>query len=90
MLAAFRGRLPIVEDLQTLERAIDEAYARGFLGRNVLGSGFACTFEVDQGAGARCSFLCATGRRSERAGIVWTSAASERHCNTDRRVGLLG
>ena len=35
-----------------LERAIDEAYARGFLGRNVLGSGFDCDVYVHRGAGA--------------------------------------
>src|SRR5918912_1602641 len=35
-----------------LERAIDEAYARGFLGRNILGSGFDCDVFVHRGAGA--------------------------------------
>ena len=35
-----------------LERAIDEAYAAGFLGRNVLGSGFDCDVYVHRGAGA--------------------------------------
>src|SRR5688500_3353980 len=35
-----------------LERAIDEAYARGFLGRNVLGSGFDCDVYIHRGAGA--------------------------------------
>jgi NADH-quinone oxidoreductase subunit F len=35
-----------------LERAIDEARARGFLGRNVLGSGFDCEVYVHRGAGA--------------------------------------
>ena len=35
-----------------LERAIDEAYARGFLGKNVLGSGFDCDVYVHRGAGA--------------------------------------
>ena len=37
---------------QVLERAIDEAYARGFLGRNILGSGFDCDIYVHRGAGA--------------------------------------
>ncbi|HYM25562.1 MAG TPA: NADH-quinone oxidoreductase subunit NuoF [Vicinamibacterales bacterium] len=37
---------------QILERAIDEAYARGFLGRNILGSGFDCDVYVHRGAGA--------------------------------------
>src|ERR671931_1580238 len=35
-----------------LERAIDEAYARGFLGRNILGSGFDCDVYLHRGAGA--------------------------------------
>src|SRR5438093_4173482 len=35
-----------------LERAIAEAYARGFLGRNVLASGFDCDVFVHRGAGA--------------------------------------
>jgi NADH-quinone oxidoreductase subunit F len=35
-----------------LERAIDEAYAKGFLGKNILGSGFDCDIYVHRGAGA--------------------------------------
>jgi NADH-quinone oxidoreductase subunit F len=35
-----------------LEQAIDEAYARGLLGRNILGSGFDCDVYVHRGAGA--------------------------------------
>ena len=35
-----------------LERAIADAYARGFLGKNVLGSGFDCDVFVHRGAGA--------------------------------------
>ena len=35
-----------------LERAIDEAYAKGLLGRNILGSGFDCDVYVHRGAGA--------------------------------------
>jgi len=35
-----------------LERAIDDAYAKGFLGKNVLGSGFECDVYVHRGAGA--------------------------------------
>src|SRR6186997_1911475 len=35
-----------------LEKAIDEAYARVFLGKNVLGSGFDCDVFVHRGAGA--------------------------------------
>ncbi len=35
-----------------LERAIDEAYARGILGRNIFGSGFDCDVFMHRGAGA--------------------------------------
>ena len=37
---------------QVLERAIDEAYARGLLGRNILGSGVDCDVYVHRGAGS--------------------------------------
>jgi NADH-quinone oxidoreductase subunit F len=35
-----------------LERAIDEARAKGFLGKNILGTGFDCEVYVHRGAGA--------------------------------------
>jgi NADH-quinone oxidoreductase subunit F len=35
-----------------LERAIDEAYKAGYLGRNILGTGFDCDVFVHRGAGA--------------------------------------
>src|SRR5215510_12693182 len=35
-----------------LEQAIEEAYAKGFLGKNVFGSGFDCDIYVHRGAGA--------------------------------------
>src|SRR5262249_33573443 len=35
-----------------LEQAIEDAYARGFLGKNVLGSGFDCDVFLHRGAGA--------------------------------------
>ncbi len=37
---------------ETLERAIEEAYKAGFLGKNILGSGFDCDVYVHRGAGA--------------------------------------
>jgi len=37
---------------KVLERAIDEAYAKGYLGKNILGSGFDCDVYVHRGAGA--------------------------------------
>src|SRR5437667_986278 len=45
-----RGEFLHVQNI--LERAIEEAYARGFLGRNILGSGFDCDVYVHRGAGA--------------------------------------
>jgi NADH-quinone oxidoreductase subunit F len=35
-----------------LERAVEEAYGRGLLGRNILGSGFDCDIYMHRGAGA--------------------------------------
>src|SRR5437660_336832 len=37
---------------RVLERAIDEAYRKGFIGRSVLGSGFECDVYIHRGAGA--------------------------------------
>jgi NADH-quinone oxidoreductase subunit F len=37
---------------ETLERAIEEAYKAGFLGKNILGSGFDCDVYMHRGAGA--------------------------------------
>jgi len=37
---------------QILEKAIDEAYAKGYIGKNILGSGFDCDVYVHRGAGA--------------------------------------
>src|SRR5262249_52096698 len=37
---------------QVLEQAIAEAYAKGFAGKNILGSGFDCDVFVHRGAGA--------------------------------------
>jgi NADH-quinone oxidoreductase subunit F len=45
-----RGEFLHVQDV--LERAIADAYARGFLGKNILGSGFDCDVYVHRGAGA--------------------------------------
>ena len=45
-----RGEFFHVQDV--LERAIDEAYATGFLGKNIFGSGFDCDVYVHRGAGA--------------------------------------
>jgi NADH-quinone oxidoreductase subunit F len=37
---------------RVLERAIEEAYARGYAGKNIMGSGFDCDLFVHRGAGA--------------------------------------
>jgi len=37
---------------ETLERAVEEAYRAGFLGKNILGSGFDCDVYLHRGAGA--------------------------------------
>ncbi len=37
---------------ETLERAIEEAYKAGFLGKNILGTGFDCDVYMHRGAGA--------------------------------------
>ncbi len=41
--------------LDILEKAIDEAYAKGFLGKNILGSGFDLDLRVAPGGGA---YIC--------------------------------
>ncbi len=38
-----------------LEQAVAEAYARGYAGKNILGSGFSCEIVVHRGAGA---YIC--------------------------------
>jgi NADH-quinone oxidoreductase subunit F len=48
-----RGEM--MREYQVLVKAVDEAYARGYLGDNVLGSGFACHLTVHRGAGA---YIC--------------------------------
>ncbi len=48
-----RGEL--VHAGRRLEQAISEAYAKGYLGKDVLGSGFACELTLHRGAGA---YIC--------------------------------
>src|SRR5262247_1890452 len=45
-----RGEFYHVQEI--LERAIEDAYKAGFLGKNILGSGFDCDVYVHRGAGA--------------------------------------
>ncbi|HUQ02070.1 MAG TPA: NADH-ubiquinone oxidoreductase-F iron-sulfur binding region domain-containing protein, partial [Kofleriaceae bacterium] len=48
-----RGEM--MREVVVLQRAIDEAYQRGYLGKNILGSGFECHITVHRGAGA---YIC--------------------------------
>lgn len=55
-----RGEFP--EGARILERALAEAKAKGFLGKNILGSGFDCEIYVHRGAGA---YIC-----GEETGLI--------------------
>lgn len=48
-----RGEYAWIVDI--LEEAINEAHANGFLGKNILGTGFDCNIYVQRGAGA---YIC--------------------------------
>jgi NADH-quinone oxidoreductase subunit F len=50
------------EGAKILEKAITEAHAKGFLGKNILGSGFDCEIYVHRGAGA---YIC-----GEETGLI--------------------
>ncbi len=55
-----RGEFP--QGAKILETALAEARARGFLGKNILGSGFDCEIYVHRGAGA---YIC-----GEETGLI--------------------
>ena len=55
-----RGEFP--EGAQILEKALADARKRGFLGKNILGSGFDCEIYVHRGAGA---YIC-----GEETGLI--------------------
>jgi len=44
-----------VRPARILEKAIEEAYEKGYCGKNILGSGWSCDFVVHRGAGA---YIC--------------------------------
>ncbi|MBI3543342.1 MAG: NADH-quinone oxidoreductase subunit NuoF [Deltaproteobacteria bacterium] len=44
-----------VREAEYLEKALEEAYAAGMLGKNIMGSGFDCDMYVHRGAGA---YIC--------------------------------
>src|SRR5690625_2741877 len=55
-----RGEMP--EGAKILERAIEEAREKNFLGENILGSGYSCDIHVYRGAGA---YIC-----GEETGLI--------------------
>ncbi len=48
-----RGEM--MREYVVLQKAVDEAYARGYLGKNILGTGVTCELTVHRGAGA---YIC--------------------------------
>jgi NADH-quinone oxidoreductase subunit F len=48
-----RGEM--MREYVVLQKAVDEAYARGYLGKNILGTGIECQLTVHRGAGA---YIC--------------------------------
>jgi NADH-quinone oxidoreductase subunit F len=54
-LAYIYIRGEFVREAKILQEAVDEAYAKGFLGKNILGSGFDLELTVHRGAGA---YIC--------------------------------
>ncbi len=44
-----------VDYIRMLQKAVDEAYAKGYLGKNILGSGFSLDVHLHRGAGA---YIC--------------------------------
>ena len=54
-LAFFYIRGEFHQGTRTFEKAVQEAYAKGFLGRNILGSGFNLDIIIYRGAGA---YIC--------------------------------
>ncbi len=48
-----RGEM--MREYAVLQRAVDEAYERGYLGKNILGTGIECQLTVHRGAGA---YIC--------------------------------
>ncbi len=48
-----RGEM--MREYAVLQKAVDEAYARGYLGKNILGTGIECHLTVHRGAGA---YIC--------------------------------
>jgi len=44
-----------VRPARVLEQAVQQAYAKGYLGKNIFGSGWSCEFVVHRGAGA---YIC--------------------------------
>ena len=58
-----------------LQPAVDEAYARGFLGQNILGSNFSLDIYLHLGAGA---YICGEETASTASKACWASHAAGR------------
>jgi len=56
--------------IRRVSRAVEEAYAAGYLGKNILGSGFDCDLTVYAGAGA---YICG---RKQASSIPWKESAA--------------
>jgi NADH-quinone oxidoreductase subunit F len=76
-----RGEM--MREYAVLARAVDEAYAKGYLGKNVLGSGFECHITVHRGAGARTS-AARRRRSSTRSRVCAASRGSSRRSRRSR------
>jgi NADH-quinone oxidoreductase subunit F len=62
----------VVHVYRRLLRAVEEAYAKGYLGKNILGSGYDLDVTVHAGAGA---YICA---RRPRCSTPWRGVAASR------------
>lgn len=62
--------------IKMVQRAVDDAYAKGYIGKNILGSNFSTNFYIHRGAGA---YICGEesalmnsleGERGDRKSVV--------------------
>ena len=63
-----RGEFP--EGAKILERALAEAKEKGFLGKNILGSGFDLEIYIQRGAGA---YICGEETGLIESGLILAS-----------------
>src|SRR5690606_39663950 len=72
-----RGEM--MPQIRILERAIEEAKAAGFLGKNILGSGYDLEIYVQPGAGA---YIC-----GEETALLESLEGKRGNRSEERRVG---